>query len=101
MVEFKSKYWFEICDILSKHEFNYKSKGYYYWDFAINYVIENGINFKMEEIYNIIARKNNDTRQKVERAMRTAKKSQYGKGNKELLRLIVFEVLEEWRKNNG
>ena len=85
---------FETMDVLYNYGFNVNSKGFNYWIEAIELNIKNNCLIKMGVVYKTIAKKNNDTKLRVERAMRTAKPKKE-KSNSFLLKKLSYEVLRE------
>lgn len=85
---------FETLDVLYNYGFNINSKGFNYWIQAIELNIRYNCLLKMGFIYKTIAEENNDTKSRVERAMRTAKPKKEN-SNSFLLKKLSYEVLRE------
>lgn len=98
----------ELVDIKEKLielNFNISSKGFEYWIILINEYIKNRRNIKLEDIYKIVGKICNNTRDGVERNIRTASKQalstirEYYKYNdkklstKDILELIYWEMV--------
>lgn len=67
--------YYDINKLLLKLQFNVTSIGFYYWITAIQQYRKNYYKYNntMEKIYNDVAKIHNTIRNRVERAMRTAK----------------------------
>lgn len=63
----------KIIQKLLELGFNTNTKGFLYWIEAIKYSKDKIAEYKMENVYNYIARKYNDTDVRVERAMRVSR----------------------------
>lgn len=93
----------EIVDIKEKLielNFNVSSKGFEYWLILINEYIKRNKYTTLESIYNLIAKIDNTTRDRVERNIRTASKQalptireQYKYKNKRLSTKDILELI--------
>lgn len=95
----------DIKEKLIELNFNISSKGFEYWLILINEYIKRNKYTTLESIYNLIAKLDNTTRDRVERNIRTASKqalptirNHYKYKNKRLstkdiLELIYWEMI--------
>ena len=88
-----------IAKILLKLKFNVRSVGFKYWESAVISYIYNYFKYNntIEQVYIDVAKQHNTTRSRVERAMRTARKTATEEIQKEFnynMRLTNKAVLE-------
>lgn len=104
----KQMYWINIQNQLLHLDFNISSVGFKYWIKAIDVYKKDGYRhgFTMEYLYNIIADSFETTRNRVERAMRTASQTakktiakEY-KYNGKLSTKAILELLSNYNIEN-
>lgn len=93
----------EIVDIKEKLielNFNISSKGFEYWIILINEYVKNKRNITLENIYKLICKLDNTTRDRVERNIRTASsqalptiREYYNYKNKRLSTKDILELI--------
>ena len=100
--------YYDINKLLLKLQFNVTSIGFYYWITAIQKYRKNYYKYNntMEKVYNDVAKIHNTTRNRVERAMRTASQTakktiakEY-KYNGKLSTKAILELLSHYNIEN-
>lgn len=100
----KMKELVDIKEKLIELNFNISSKGFEYWIILINEYVKNKRNITLENIYKLICKLDNTTRDRVERNIRTCAKQALSTirehykyknkrlSTKDILELICWEV---------